>query len=217
MKDLEEIWPVFGLRIVAGPLELRAIRDDDIPALVDLAEQGIHDPAGMPFLFPWSTAPVDELGRNMATFYWTSRTQVSPARWSLELVARWHGVIVGSQGITTENYLVTRTGETGSWLGREHQGHGIGTVMRQTICAFVLDHLDAEEVTSAAFVDNPASLAVSRKVGYVTDGRQRVKRRDSELAISQRLVLRPEDLVRNPYDLEVTGVGPLRAFLGLED
>lgn len=27
--------------------------------------------------------------------------------------------------------------------------------MRQTLCAFVFDHLDAEEVTSGAFEDNP--------------------------------------------------------------
>ena len=38
--------------------------------------------------------------------------------------------------------------------------------MRQMICAFLFDHLDFEEITSGAFTDNPASLAVSRKVGY---------------------------------------------------
>ena len=61
-------------------------------------------------------------------------------------------------------------GETGSWLGMKHHGRGIGTVMRQALCAFMCDHLDAAEVTSAAFVDNHASLAVSRKVGYRENG-----------------------------------------------
>ena len=84
---------------------------------------------------------------------------------------------------------MTRTGETGSWLGREFQGRGIGTAMRQVICAFAFDHLDAEEVTSGAFLDNPASLAVSRKVGYRPNGVRRLKRRAGELALNQSLVL----------------------------
>ena len=49
--------------------------------------------------------------------------------------------------------------------------------MRQTLCAFLFDHLDAEEITSAAFLDNPASLAVSRKVGYLPNGDFRERRR----------------------------------------
>jgi RimJ/RimL family protein N-acetyltransferase len=216
MKELEDIWPLFRLRVVAGPLELRAVRDTDIPALVDLAEGGIHDPKAMPFAFPWSTAPAAELGRNMAVFYWRNRADFSPQTWSLELVVRWDGVIVGCQGFSTENYLVTRTGETGSWLGRAFQRKGIGTLMRQTICAFLFDSLEAQEVTSAAFLDNPASLAVSHKVGYTSNGRTREKRREGELAISQRLTLRPQHLVRSDHNLEVEGAQAVRHMIGLE-
>lgn len=217
VKELADIWPLFGLRITSGPLGLRAIRDADIPALVELAERGIHDPDAMPFAFAWSTAPTNELGRNMAAFYWRNRVEFGPTKWSLELVARWHGEIVGSQGFATRNYLVTRTGETGSWLGREFQGRGIGTLMRQTICAFLFDHLAAEEVSSAAFVDNPASLAVSRKVGYVPNGRFREERRPGELAISQQLSLSRERLVRSPNPLRVDGVDPIRRLIGLDE
>jgi len=120
-----------------------------------------------------------------------------------------------SKGFTTENYLVTGTGQTGSWLGRGHQGQGIGTMMRQTLCAFVFDHLDAQEVQSAAYVDNPASLAVSMKVGYSTNGQFREQRRPGELAISQQLTLNEPDLVRHDFDLRVDGLEPVRRFLGL--
>ena len=68
-----------------------------------------------------------------------------------------------------------------------------------------LDHLGFEEVTSAAFTDNPASLGVSRKVGYRVDGTQRVVRMGAS-AEQVRLVLRPADLVRPPYDVDVVGV-----------
>jgi RimJ/RimL family protein N-acetyltransferase len=183
---------------------------------VDLAERGIHDRDAMPFSFPWSTAPAAELGRNMAAFYWRNRAEFSASAWSLELVVRWRGRIVGCQGYATRNFLVTRTGETGSWLGSEFQGQGIGTLMRQTMCAFVFDHLDAQEVTSAAFLDNPASLTVSRKVGYTANGRTREQRRDGELAISQRLVLRPEDLRRPPGEVHVEGVPAVRRLIELD-
>jgi RimJ/RimL family protein N-acetyltransferase len=216
VRTLEEIWPVFGLRVTAGPLQLTPIYDHDIPALVALAEQGIHDPTAMPFLVPWSTAPANELGRNMAAYYWRARAEFGPAKWDLVLAARWDGVVVGVQGVHTTDYLVTRTGETGSWLGRAHQGCGIGTLMRQTICALLFDHLDAQEATSGAFEDNPASLAVSRKVGYSDNGVVRLRRREGEMALLRRLRLRPEALVRSDHPLEVEGVLPLRRLIGLD-
>jgi RimJ/RimL family protein N-acetyltransferase len=216
MTSLEAIWPCFGLRIRSGPLDLSVIRDGDIPALVELAEDGIHDPAEMPFAFPWTQPPDGELGRHMAQYYWQSRADFTPSRWSLELVVRRDGEVVGIQAIGTTNFLVTRSGESGSWLGRRHQGRGTGTLMRQTLCAFLFDHLDFEQVTSAAFTDNPASMAVSRKVGFRPNGQTREKRREGELAISRRLALDPSDLVRSSYPISVEGVAALRGLIGLD-
>lgn len=127
---LAEEFPPFGLRITAGPLELGPITDEVIPSLVGLARDGIHDPEAMPFYFPWSTAPSDEIGVNMAQFYWQSRAQLSPARWSLNLAVRFDGEVVGCQDLAAVDFPVTRTAETGSWLGLRHQGRGIGTRMR---------------------------------------------------------------------------------------
>jgi hypothetical protein len=87
--------------------------------------------------------------------------------------------------------------------------------MRSAICAFVLDELGAAEITSGAFLDNPASLAVSRKVGYRPNGVQRMKRREGEVALNQRLVLTPDSLVRGD-PITVRGAEALRTFLGLE-
>jgi RimJ/RimL family protein N-acetyltransferase len=215
VRTLEQIWPVFGLRLCVGSLVLSAIRDDDIPALVDLAERGIHPPDEMPFAVPWSTAA--DLPHEMASHYWRTRASFEPSAWTLELVVRSEGEVVGCQGFSTANYLVTRTGETGSWLGRRYQGHGIGTLMRQAMCVLLFDHLGAREITSGAFTDNPRSLAVSRRVGYVSNGRTREKRRDGELAICQRLVLRPAHFVRPPYDMRVEGAEPVRRLIGLPD
>lgn len=215
-RDVPDLLPMLGLRIGAGPLELRGITDDLLVGLCGLAVEGIHDPAEMPFYVPWTDAPPEELARNTAAYHWRARAQFSPETWGLHLAVLWEGELIGTQAFETTDYLVTRTGETGSWLGRTFQGRGIGTLMRQTICAFAFDHLDAAEVTSAAFVDNPRSLAVSRKVGYRDAGVRRLQRRPGELALNQRLALAPADLVRGPHPLEVHGLEAFRRSIGLD-
>lgn len=79
----------------------------------------------MPFLFPWTDAPAGELARITAAYPWRSRASRSWQEWSLQLGVRRHGTLLGCQSFETLNYLVTRTDETGSWLGRAHQGQGV--------------------------------------------------------------------------------------------
>jgi RimJ/RimL family protein N-acetyltransferase len=211
--DLRAAFPPFGLRIEAGPLVLRPVTDEVLPALIDVAASGVHDPGQMPFYYPWTDAPADRLPTDFAQYHWGTRARWSREAWSLEFAVEYEGAIVGAQGFSTREYLVTRTGETGSWLGRAHHGRGIGTRMRQAICAFVFDVLEAEEITSGAFTDNPASLAVSRKVGYRPDGTTRLARR-GEPAVNQRLLLTREAFVRGE-PIAVTGADAFRAFIGL--
>lgn len=209
------LWAPFGLRVRCGALELRAITDDDIRALADLALAGVHDPARMPFGVPWTDAPPERLPAAMASYYWSTRAQFAPEAWILDLAVRVDGELAGVQGFATKDYLVVRSGETGSWLGRAFQGRGIGTAMRRVMCALLFDHLDAEEITSAAFADNPASLAVSRKVGYVENGTSRRQRRPGELALNHNLLLTPDRFVRPERPLEVEGVTAVRESIGL--
>jgi RimJ/RimL family protein N-acetyltransferase len=215
MTTMADHWPPFRLRLRAGDLELRVVSDDDIPGLVELALAGIHPPEAMPFAEPWTMASREELPGVMIRYYSSVRASFRPEDFGLQLAVRAAGVLVGTQALDAHDFAVTRTAETGSWLGRTHQGRGIGTRMRQAVCAFAFDHLGAAEVTSGAFLDNPASLAVSRKVGYRPNGVVRLKRREGEMALNQKLVLTPEDLVRGE-PLEVTGGLDLRRFLGLE-
>ncbi|UFN45731.1 GNAT family N-acetyltransferase [Nocardioides okcheonensis] len=215
MLSATDVYPPFGLRVVAGPIEMRGLTDELILELCDVAERGIHDPDEMPFYFPWSTAPAGELSRNTAAYHWSKRSTFRANDFCLDLAVLVDGRVVGSQGVAAKNFPVTRTGETGSWLGREHQGRGIGTAMRRAFCALLFDHLGFEEITSAAFLDNPASLGVSRKVGYVETGLTRVKRREGELARTRGLLLTPETFVRDDVHLEVTGAEAVRGFIGI--
>lgn len=216
MSTIGDVFPVLDLRVTAGDLELRGITDDDIVALGALAGQGIHSPDRMPFSFPWTDVAPADLPLNFAQYHWRTRADFSPSSWVLNLGVWSAGELVGVQGVTTSNFVVRRTGETGSWLGAQHQGRGLGTVMRQVMCVLLFDHLAFTEITSGAFVDNPSSLAVSRKVGYRVNGTERYERR-GELAEMTMLTLRPEDLVRPDVAVEVSGADRVRRLIGVAD
>ena len=72
--------PLLGLRITAGPVELRGITDDLLGPLAQLAIDGIHDPDFMPFTFPWSLAETPDMPRNVAQYHWGKRASFSPPR-----------------------------------------------------------------------------------------------------------------------------------------
>src|SRR5690348_14125351 len=155
---ISDVFPPLGLRVTSGDpddrLELRGLTDDHLEELAQVAVAGVHDPARTPFTFPWTDAPKDELPLRFAQYHWQCRAEWSPSKWQLNLGV-WHrGRILGVQGCTAHDYLVTHTVETGSWLGLEHQGAGVGTRMRRMMCALLFDHLDARWITSGFFHDN---------------------------------------------------------------
>ena len=129
----------------------------------------------MPFYVPWTDALA---GRARAQHgglpLALARRVLAERRAGLDLAVIHDGQLVGVQGFETSDYLVTRTGETGSWLGprvpgaRARHGDAAGDLrVRSSTTSTVA------EVTSGAFLDNPASLAVSRKVGYRPNGDER--------------------------------------------
>ena len=209
-----EIFPPLGVRVTCGPLELRGIGDTEMLALLDVVQDGIHDPDRMPFFFPWTDAPASEMPLSYLQWWTRGLATWSREAWSLDLCALWEGEVVGVQGVATQDFLTFRYGETGSWLGRRFQGRGIGTAARQALCALLFDHLDFEFITSAAFTDNPASLRVSEKLGYRDNGISWSKPRGTR-AVTLRLLLLPEDFVRGE-PITVEGIEPLRRFIGLD-
>jgi RimJ/RimL family protein N-acetyltransferase len=74
------------------------------------------------------------------------------------------------QGIGGRDFAALREVSTGSWVGRAYQRQGIGTQMRAAVLQLAFGGLGARWAVSTAFEDNPASLGVSRKLGYRDDG-----------------------------------------------
>lgn len=211
---LEQIWPAFSLQVEAGPLTLRAMRDDDLPALAEAAASGIHSDDLRPFPNSWASGDAASLGRDLGSRYWKYRASLGSDEWALPLVARWNGRVVGVQGAEAASYPVLRTPDTFSWLAREVQGQGIGTLMRQAICALFFDELDAHQITSGAYADNPASAAVSHKVGYAPNGTKR-ELRDNTAALHQKFILNREAFIRPMPPITISGASGVRALLGV--
>lgn len=219
MADMRH-WPLFDLRLRTPDLELRLPTLDDLDALADLAAEGIHDPEEMPFAAPWTDAEPAERARETLQFHWRKWASWKPDDWSLDLVAVRDGTVVGTQGIYARNFAVVREVGTGSWVGRKYQGQGIGTQMRAAVLHLAFAGLNAEYACSGAFTDNPASLAVSRKLGYQPDGINLHSRRGKR-ATEQRLRLSRRDweASQNGAKVEVgiEGLQPCLSFFGLSD
>jgi RimJ/RimL family protein N-acetyltransferase len=195
-------------------LELRPDDDAGLFELADEARRGVHAPEAMPFVTAWTDDDPENRALNTLRWHWQKRAALRPESWSLEFLVRLDGRVVGTQALGATDFAVTRGVHTGSWLGLRHQGRGIGTEMRAAVLMFAFDHLGATHARSAAFVDNPASLRVSEKLGYRPDGTEIIARR-GKLAEDVRLLLE-RDLFRRPdWAVEVEGLEACLPMLGV--
>jgi RimJ/RimL family protein N-acetyltransferase len=211
--DHPEQWPLRDLVLRTPRLELRPDDDPGLHELVEVAYGGVHDPAAMPFLTPWTDADPRYLGRGTVQFYWGQRARFAPESWALNFLVRHEGRVLGVQAVEARDFGILRTVDTGSWLGLPHQGRGFGSEMRAAVLQFAFDHLGAVEATSGAFADNPASLRVSERLGYRRNGTKRHLRR-GEPATEVLLRLTPDDFVRPGWTLQVDGLDACRGLLG---
>ena len=158
-------WPFFDLRVRTPKLELRMPTDENLCELFALARKGIHDPDVMPFLVPW-TDHLDEPDalHRYCQFHWQGRGAITPERFSLELAVVVDGAIVGTQSIRAVDFALVRVVITGSWVGRAHQGKGIGRLLigcavnrcleaKKLIGAFALI-VDAKDASAKAFYEH---------------------------------------------------------------
>lgn len=178
---LTALWPPSLLRARAGDLELRYLDDDLMVQLADLAGRGVHEPEEMPFLFPWTRGTPTEVARSLLVYQWRARAAVTVRSWSLELAVLHRNEPVGIQAIEADDFPRLHTVNTGSWLGQAHQGQGLGTRMRALVLHVAFQGLGAHTATTSAWADNPASNAVSRRLGYRPNGSSRQVREGSAI------------------------------------
>jgi RimJ/RimL family protein N-acetyltransferase len=208
-------WPFFDLRIRTPRFELRYPDDALLCELAGLAARGIHAPDRMPFNEPWTRTPPGALEVNSLQHWWARRATLTPDDWDLPFAVLENDRAVGVQNLFAKHFRIRRSFETGSWLGLEYQGQGIGTEMRAAVLHLGFEGLHADVAETAAFEDNPESQAVTKKLGYQYNGagiRVREGRRATMLLYAMpRRVWEP----RRRSDIVIEGLEPCLPLLGL--
>lgn len=205
--------PLTRLRVRTPRLELRLGTRAELRALAELAQRGIHDTAHMPFGVPWTDDSDRPRFVEEAIEHHESATREwQPGNWRLNLVAFHRGRPVGVQSVRGERFAERRTVDTGSWLGREFQGRGLGTEMRAAALHLAFEGLAAAVATSGAIAGNPQSLNVSHKLGYEVVGTHLVSPRGVPVERTD-LELRAERF-RSPVPVELVALPPLLPLFG---
>ena len=208
-------WPLFDLRISTPRLELRYPSDADLLALAELLSEGIHDPTAMPFSEPWTRAESPELERNALKFWWSRRASIAPEDWTLPFAVLDGGAVVGVQDVGAKQFAITRAVHTGSWLVRRAQGRGIGKEMRAAVLQFAFAGLGAVEAYTDAFEDNPASLGVTRALGYEPNGSSLFAHEGAPARAFDFVMTRERWQQRRRDDIEMGGLEPCLPLLGI--
>jgi RimJ/RimL family protein N-acetyltransferase len=212
---LDRDWPLFGLRVATPRLSLSHPRDDELDLLNAVISKGIHDPAWMPFEIAWTDDPPDIRPRHSLQHWWRLRANWTPESWTLTMMVKEGETVVGIQDVGATNFAITREVHSGSWLGRSHQGRGIGKEMRSAILHLAFAGLGALRATSAAFEDNAASIAISRALGYRENGDDIKVRRGTPSRSIRFLLDRTTWEERRRTDIEIIGLEPCRQMFGL--
>lgn len=165
---LEQMWPPFGLEVVAREeseqrqreIRLRVLRDEDIAAIHGVTPAEIYGEVVPEYAFDWLFQPPSP------RFRWLHRAHLSPEDWSLDCGVFLDGELIGVVDLRAQDFAHSREVETGSWIYHRHQGKGLGTLVRHAVAVLCFDHLGAETLRSSWHVKNRASAAVSAKLGY---------------------------------------------------
>jgi RimJ/RimL family protein N-acetyltransferase len=210
---MDNLWPLFGLRLVHRDVVLRPMRENDLPELAALlpADFG-HDPR----LAMWPSQTYAENERRLfCQGYWKALGTWDPASWVLHFAVSHQGSLVGVQTLEGENFPALRTVDTASWLVPGVRGRGVGTAMRAAVLGFAFGRLGALAAVSSAVTTNAASLGVSRRLGYAENGVSRIVDTAGDVAELRHFRLTARDWPG--AEVTVEGFDPGRSWFGIAE
>jgi len=148
-------------------LTLRQLRPDDAEALHRLVNdwEVVRMLEHLPFPYPRPLA--DE---------WIAATRRDLAEgraWHLAITGQEGAaeVIVGAVGLRLVRQDKRQVGTLGYWVGRRFWGHGVAREAAGRLARWALANLDLDRIEANVAVDNPASAAVLRRIGFREVGR----------------------------------------------
>lgn len=205
-------WPIFDLWLRCRAVELRPVREADLPELAAL-EPDDNDLDPRLAMLPGLTERQNRQ-RLFHQGYWRALGTWSPESWVLHLAVRHDGALVGVQTLEADEYSVLRTVDSASWLTPAVRGRGLGVAMRTAALGLAFDHLGALAAVTAATLDNHASLGVSRRIGYRDNGVGVTNSREGRVML-RHLRLPAEDWVHGG-EVEAGNVTPCLPWFGAD-
>jgi RimJ/RimL family protein N-acetyltransferase len=211
---VKDVSPLYGLRLRTPRLELRLGSHEELVELGRLAERGVHPPEEMPFAIAWS----DRIGEpgfvaEFVAWHEGHLESWSPEEWTLNLLVWASDELVGTQGVLAERFAEQPVVNTGSWLGLEHQGRGIGTEMRAAVVELAFRGLGAARAESSWLEGNAASRRGSEKLGYVETGVRTQTPRGEPVA--DHVVAIEREVWSCPVPVEIEGLEPCLPLFGV--
>ncbi len=77
-------------------------------------------------------------------------------------------ILVGGASLRVD--AATRSARLGYWVGRRYWGHGVASEAAGRLLRWALANLDLDRVRASVATDNPGSIAVLRRIGFVQIG-----------------------------------------------
>ncbi|WP_076784840.1 GNAT family N-acetyltransferase [Parafrankia discariae] len=188
MDALSSIWPIFRLVIQTPNLVLRLPVDSDLTSLARQARL-LEDSSAQSYYLPWIYEPSPGMERQLVQRHWRALAHWRPESWNLQFAIYINDRPVGCQSIWANDFATIRSVGTGSWIAPPYQGKGYGTEARAAVLNLAFTYLGAEEAHSEYIEGNAASVGVSRKLGYVSNGRRRSYRDDKGVIIQNDMLL----------------------------
>jgi RimJ/RimL family protein N-acetyltransferase len=207
-------YPPLGLRVTTPRLVLQMPTDEDLLTLLDVAERGIHDPADMPFLVPWTDTPSPQRERDSLSHWWGIRSQWSPGNWNWNGAVYLEGEPIGVQNLQAHHFAQRRQVSSGSWIGQEFQGRGIGREMRAAVLHLAFAGLGAILAHSGYLAGNAASRRVSEELGYVANGFSYETIRGELVRVESVVLERSAWEARRRDDITIEGLEPCLEMFG---
>ncbi len=219
---LAEVWPPAGITIETPDLSMRPMSEPDAAWLALAVPADLEQDPRLP-RYPGVTEPVARMATSLQA-YWRNRGAWTPDDWCLTFGA-WlrsgaagspAARLIGTQTVEGADFARLRVVDSASLLLPEHRGKGLGKQMRRGVLTLAFGHLGAATAVSGAWHDNPASLGVSRSLGYEDNGVDMHARGESA-DVMQRVRLTRETWEQSGLDtgIEVAGVEPALPFFGL--
>jgi ribosomal-protein-alanine N-acetyltransferase len=148
--------------LITPRLVLRAFSEDDVPAIVRLADDPVVSRNTLRIPHPYT----EEDARRWLSIQHEESEAGTGAVFAL--TAPEGGALMGACGL--ELFPEHRRAELGYWLGRDFRGKGYATEAATAVVGWAFSELGLNRVSAARFGDNDASGRVLEKLGMRQEG-----------------------------------------------